>query len=45
MGAPLIAANVGARIPVGRVGAGDDIDQTLTVNGGALFLSAARPVD
>ena len=29
MGAPLIAAGVGARIPVGRVGAGDDIAQAV----------------
>ena len=29
MGAPLIAAGVGARIPVGRVGAGEDIAQAV----------------
>jgi 3-oxoacyl-[acyl-carrier protein] reductase len=29
MGAPLIAAGVGARIPVGRVGVGDDIAQAV----------------
>ena len=29
MGAPLIAAGVGARIPVGRVGTGDDIAEAV----------------
>jgi len=39
MGAPLIAAGVGARIPVGRVGAGDDIAQAVLFLVGDAFVT------
>ena len=39
MGAPLIAAGVGARIPVGRVGAGDDIARAVLFLVGDAFVT------
>ena len=39
MGAPLIAAGVGARIPVGRVGAGDEIAQAVLFLVGDAFVT------
>jgi len=39
MGAPLIAAGVGARIPVGRVGAGDDIAKAVLFLVGDAFVT------
>jgi 3-oxoacyl-[acyl-carrier protein] reductase len=39
MGAPLIAAGIGARIPVGRVGAGDDVAQAVLFLVGDAFVT------
>ena len=39
MGAPLIAAGVGARIPIGRVGTGAEIAQAVVMLVGNSFMT------